>query len=95
MASQPKQKKINCKATVFFVDNKGESKKCGRITLKGNDGEFNKIMQKAREVCSKSVCGDTPTLRITFDLFALCTLLCYLVNIKYYNLNSLKVRLYF
>ena len=67
MTSQPKQTQINCKATVFFVNNKRESKKCGRIPLKGKDGEFNKIMKKALEVYSKSVCGDTPTLTLFFN----------------------------
>ena len=49
---------------MFFVANNGKSKKCGRIPLRGDDGEFDKIMKKARKVCSKSVSGDTPTLTL-------------------------------
>ena len=67
MTSQPKQKTINCKAALFFVDNDGKSHKCGRIILKGKDGEFDKIMKKAREGCRKLVCGRTPTLTLFFN----------------------------
>ena len=64
MASQPNQKKTHCTATVVFVDNKAESKNGRRIRLKGKNGEFKKIMEKAREICSKSVSGNTPTLTL-------------------------------
>lgn len=58
MASQPKKKRIICQATIFYVErNTNNPTKCGRIQLKGKDGEFNKMIKKATTVHSK-LCGD-------------------------------------
>ena len=60
-----KKEKSHLPSNSVLVDkNDGNRQKCGRIPLKGKNGEFDKILKKARDVCTKSHGDDGSTLAL-------------------------------